>query len=304
MKIYFLSSQPCALSINHAFFGVTDSFERFAELSLADNLFIQFSPQNALPVSFFLTEDIRFRAPEGVEVYFLKDGIALFAKRFHPSDFTLLPITQAQADELQVTVFRQGEVQATFQTTSSFFTATLPPSFSHCSIQFHSGLVFLSSSTELVIFSREGQRLFAERVTEFSVEEDVLSATLPLLDSLGRIARCTYALSKDACTRTSFQLSQSLAHDGSIDSTAIQTELIAFAFFETVLLEGDYLALLSDSLQGKAQDLRAFLGDFIAVVPTDNPLQCGLVKPVGERLFELRYFTVSIENDKIIDFQG
>ena len=38
MKIYFLSSQPCALIIGGAYFGRTGDFERFAEISLQDNL--------------------------------------------------------------------------------------------------------------------------------------------------------------------------------------------------------------------------------------------------------------------------
>ena len=304
MKTYFLSSQPCALTINQAFFGVTDTFERFAELSLSDNLFIQFTPQNALPISFFLTENIRFTAPEGVEVYFLKDGIALYAKHFPPSDFSLHPITQAESDEFRVTVFQQGLVQATFQVKNTFFTATLPPSFINCSIQFHNNLALLSSPLELHIFNRNGKQIFAERVSEYSIHNDELVATLPLLDSLGRVAHCTYQLSEDGCSKTSFTLSQARTHDGSLEHTAIQAELLAFAFFETILLGGDYTAMLCDTLQEKAQALKNFLGEFISVVPTENPLQCGLVKPLSPSIFEVRYFTVTLEGDKICDLQG
>jgi hypothetical protein len=60
MKIYFLSSKPCILTVNGAFFGTVNGFERFAEVSLKDNLFLCFTPENALPVNFFLTENIRF----------------------------------------------------------------------------------------------------------------------------------------------------------------------------------------------------------------------------------------------------
>ena len=304
MKTYFLSSQPCALTINQAFFGVTDGFERFAELTLSDNLFIQFTPQNALPISFFLTEDIRFRAPAGVEVYFVKDGLALYAKDFPPTDFSLRPIAQEKDKNLLVTVFQQGTVQATFQTDSAFFTATLPPSFTHCNILFHVELVFLSSPTELHIFTREGKRVFAERIAEYQVEQDTLSVVLPLSDSLGRYARCTYRLDNNGCERTSFTLSQARAHNGSIEPTAVQTELLAFAFFQTALLGGDCSAFLEDSLRERAEDLRAFLGEFIAVTPTDNPLCCGLIKPVGERIFEARYFSVEMSDGKICDIQG
>ena len=74
MKIYFLSSRPCALTLNDAYFGITDGFERFAEISLKDKLFVRFSPENAQPVSFFLTENIRFDPPTGCDIYLLKDA--------------------------------------------------------------------------------------------------------------------------------------------------------------------------------------------------------------------------------------
>jgi hypothetical protein len=60
MKIYFLASQPCALKIGGTFFGMVNDFERFAEFSLKDNLFVEFIPENALPICFFLNESIRF----------------------------------------------------------------------------------------------------------------------------------------------------------------------------------------------------------------------------------------------------
>ena len=88
MKIYFLSSRPCALTVGGAYFGVTDTFERFAELSLKDNLYAQFSPQGALPIGVFLTEKLRTEPPENCEVYLLKDGAAIYAKDFPPADFT------------------------------------------------------------------------------------------------------------------------------------------------------------------------------------------------------------------------
>lgn len=304
MKTYFLSSQPCALTINQAFFGVTDGFERFAELTLSDNLFIQFTPQNALPISFFLTENVRFTAPAGVEVYFVKDGIALYAKDFPPTDFSLHTIAQEKTGNLLVTVFRQGTVQATFQTDDCFFTATLSPSFTHCDIQFHAGLVFLASPTELYIFTVTGKRVFAERICEYAVNNDVLSVVLPLSDSLGRYAHCEYALTEQSCTRISFKLSQARAQNGSVEPKTVQTELLAFAFFQTVLLGGDFSAFLSDVLQEKSAELCAFLGDFVAVTPTDNPLCCGLIRPIGERIFETRYFTVELHDGKICDIKG
>ncbi len=304
MKTYFLSAVPCALTVNQTFFGVTDLFERFAEIHLADNVFIEFKPQNAQPVAFFLNENIRFQAPEGVEVYFVQDGLLLYAKDFAPSDCTLRPIAQSQADNAVVTVFQQGKIQVNLQTGAGFFNATLPPSFTQCKIAFIDELILLSSPTALHIFNRAGKRVFAEDVSTFHVKNGVLSATLPLLDSLGRYAHVEYALSGGECTRTAFSLSQARTQDGGCEPSAVQAELIAFAFFETVLFGGDYAQFLSENLRKKAEDLRGFLGEFIAVTPTANPYVCGLVQPIGERIYETAYFTVQVENGLICDVQG
>jgi hypothetical protein len=85
MKVYFLSSTPCALRVNNLFFGTTNLFERFAELSLKDGLFIEFVPEGRQAISFFLTEQIRFTPPKGCEVYLLKDGLAIYCINYSQS---------------------------------------------------------------------------------------------------------------------------------------------------------------------------------------------------------------------------
>lgn len=304
MKTYFLSSKPCALTINDAFFGVTDLFERFAEIPLADNVFIRFSPQNGLPRAFFLNENIRFQAPDGVEVYFIQDAIALFAKDFPPADCTLRPVTQSTNADVTVTVFEQGNVQVSIQTPTDFFTDTLPPSFAKCEIAFHERLIFLTSPTQLAVYTRTGKRVFLETVRAYEVQDGVLSATLPLNDALQRQAHCTYQLEDTGLRQTSFSLSQRYAKDGTTNATAIQEELVAFGFFETVRIGGDFTALLSPELQPKAERLRAFLGDFCAVIPTNDACRCGLVKQVGERLYDTAYYTVNVQDGKICDITG
>ena len=96
MKVYFLSSRPCALTLNGAYFGTTDLFERFAEISLKEGIFVCFTPENAQPVSFFLTENIRFQPPKNCQVYLLGDAIALYAYHFPPTDFALRAVAQKE----------------------------------------------------------------------------------------------------------------------------------------------------------------------------------------------------------------
>ena len=304
MKTYFLSSIPCALTINGAFFGVTDLFERFADVHLTDNLFICFTPQNAQPISFFLNDTIRFQAPDGVEVYFVKDGVALFAKDFPPQDYTLRPIAQAQNGQLLVTVFQQGNIQISFQTPAHFCTDVLPRAFSQGEIRFVNDTVLLSAPTHLAVYSSSGKRLFLEEITHFDADGDSLSVTMPLSEVLGRSANCVYQIQKDGLTQISFTLTQARTKNGDADITEIQKELFPFAFFETVRCGGDFTAFLHEELLDKADSLRAFLGEFTAVTPTDDIYTCGLVKRIGERIYETVYYRVSVKDNKICDVTG
>ena len=299
MKIYFLSSMPAALTVNGAYLGIVDGFERFAELALRDNLFIRFEPENALPIGFFLTEQIRFSPPENCEVYLLKDGIAIYARDFPPNDCTLKPITQKREGDCLATVFRQGEVQLALQTQHGAFTAPLPRSFADCELSFHEGLIFVHNENSLAIFTQNGDCVFLETIHSYRVEEQTLTVVLPLLDSLGRKAECTYTLSERGVERISFTLMQERSIHGNP-----REELLAYAFFESVLLGADYACFLHDELAEKAEEIKAFLGKFIAVTVTESPFVCGLVRPKAERLFEVAYYTVEISEGKITDIQG
>ena len=296
MKIYFLSSTPCSLTLNGVYFGLTDRFERFADISLQDRVFVQFSPQNALPIGFFLTEDIRFHPPLGVEIYLLKDGIAVYARDFTPVDFTLKTHAQPRFDNLLVTLFTQGATQISIESEQGFFVKPLPASLASATISQCSALIFIHTETELAVFTKTGDMLFHEQILSFSVENDELFVQIPLSDSLMRVADCTYALSENACTRTNFLLKQATT-----GANEYPDGLLAFAFFESVLLGADYAQFLSEELQTKATEIVQFLGDFLWVVPTDDETECGLVRKIGERLFSVSYFKVELSNGKITD---
>lgn len=304
MKIYFLSSQPCALTVNDAFFGMTDGFERVATLSLQDNLFIRFTPENALPISFFLNENIRFSPPQGCEVYLLAEGIAIYARDFPPNDFSLKIVCQKRFEKHLITVYSQGNLQLSLETPLGFFVATLPPCFCVCDVTFHKETVFLKSPDMLALFTSSGKRLFLEKVLSYQTTEDGFTALLPLSEALGRVADCAYEIKGDELVRTRFSLRQRNTATGETDAGKIRDELLPFAFFESVLVGADYAEMLCDELAPKASEIRAFLGAFIAVTVTKTPNVCGLVRKKGERLFSVEYYSVELEDGKIKDVKG
>lgn len=304
MKIYFLSSRPCALFFNDVYFGVTDLFERFAEIDLRDKLFIRFVPQNAQPLSFFLTEEIRFTPPEGCEVYLLKDGLAVYAKDFAPQHTALRVIAQARFGDNLATVYEQGAIQLALETARGSFLCTLPHAFTQCEIEQHGELFFLRAPDTLCIYTQAGECVFCEKVRTFSVEGNTLRAVIPLCDSLGRVAECSYTLHGEGCERIQYTLKQARTQSGEADENKIRDELIAYAFFESVFIGAEYEEMLADGLKPSASKIKAYLGDFTAVLVTDKAHTCGLVKEKAPRLFEVVYYTVTVENGKITDIQG
>ncbi len=304
MKVYFLSSIPCALTLNGAFFGVTDRFERFAELSLKDNVYALFSPENAQPSGCFLNENLRFSPPDGFELYLLPDGMALYARDFPPRDFTLKTLAQERKNNLLATLFLQGELHLSVEKGGNIALARVSREFACAQIRFIEDFICLTTPEKLALYTVDGECVFCENTREFRVENGVLTALLPLHDSLGREAECSYLLSPNGCERTKITLRQARTETGGTAREELARSLLPFAFFESVLLGLDYAQMLSPQLAEKANDIRAFLGDFVAVVPTKTANACGLVRKKGERLFDVVHFTVDVDEGKIVDIRG
>ncbi len=293
MKIYFLSSQPCALKLGGVYFGRTDSFARSANINPADGVFVEFIPETAQPIAFYLTDAIRDTPPSHCEIYLLRDAIAVYANDFPPRDFTLRPIAQIVDNDRRATLFQQGKIQLCLQTQENFVIATLPPPFAQAELIFSGDFLLVKSPTMLAVLNKNGEILFQETVLSYLLENERLYVRMPLHESLGRYADCTYLLSENSCVRTECKLGQARCER--------PESFLAYAFFESILLGGDIRPLLADDLQEKAESLIEFLGEFTAVLPTDDETCCGLIKRKKERVFEAEYYSVRIENGKISD---
>ena len=313
MKVYFLSSRPCILTLNGAYFGLTDTFERFVDIEPNDNLFAQFTPENGLPLQFFLNEQIRFHPPKGCEIYLLKNGLAVFAKNFPPSDLTLKTIAQERENTTLVTVFRQGDIQVSIERPDGFYLATLPPSFEKTAITFYKEFLLLNSPTELAVLNLQAKLLLLEKIKEFHLEENLLVATLPLSDLFSRTAECKWRLEEGTLTQIGFLITQratlELGFNGKTSEFSstrenIRDEILAYAFFESILIGADYTQFLCDELKEKANSLKDFLGEYSSVALTKNPNVCGLVRKKAERLFEVDEYSVEITNGKITDVRS
>ena len=229
--------------------------------------------------------------------------MAIYARDFPPSDLTLKILRQNRFQKNLATLFYQGDLQLSLQTENGFFISTLPPAFENSELIFESGLLVLKAPNALAVYTLLGERVLLENTLSCLIETGKLTATLPLSDSLGRVANCEWEMSEQGLTRTKCILSQARTANDEKDVERIQTELLPFAFFESILLDANYLSFLSDDLESQAEKLKEYLGEFCAVTLTNNPNVCGLVYKKAERLFEIINYAVSIENDKITDIR-
>ena len=288
---------------------MTDTFERYAELSPQDNLFAEFTPESGQPIRFFLNESVRLNPPDRCEIYLLKDGLAVYAKDFPSTDHTLRVIAQEREGDTVVTVFSQGGVQVSIEGKRGFFLSTLPPSFESCKLQFYEDFALISSPTQFALYNKRGERLLLENYTALSLEEGMLNAILPLSDSLNRSAECSWSLCNSTASQTKFTITQKTEFsltDPAANSAApplLKEGLLPYAFLQSVLLGVDCAHLLSEELQPKAESLKEFLGDYQSVVLTKNPQICGLVRKKSERLFEVDEYFVELQKDKITDIK-
>ena len=304
MKIYFLSAMPCALSVNGCYFGLCDTFERFADLSLKEENYILFQPQGAGAIGFFLTEQIRFSPPKGCAVYLLPDAIAIYAKDFPPVDFTLRPLQQLRDEKTLATLYMQGVLQLSIESEFGFFVSTLPPCFSEATLEFTEELLIVKTQNHLAIFSKKGEKLLQECVLFYERKDTQIHLQIPLSDCLGRMADCKYEIQNGQLIRTQCILSQARTFASAQEPSKLRDELLPFAFFESILLGADYTQFLHESLQEKATALHAFLGDYSAVTMTNNANVCGLVREKQPDLYTVDYYTVERKDGKIIDVKG
>ena len=300
MKIYFLSARPCALFLNGAYFGRTDLFERFAEISAKDGVLAEFIPEHEQPIRFFITEKLRVSPPDGCEVYLLPDGVAVYANDFPPTRTALEVIWQKRLGNALATLFKQGETQLTIEEKGELFLLLLPDSFLPTEIFIVGKLVVLTDKRRLAVFEKMGKRLLFEKITEFRLDGETVFATLPLSDRLQRYAECEWSLSGDTFRQTAFTLKQRTDEK---DETA-KNDLTVYAFFESLLIGANFDDFLSDGFTAKKEELASFLGDFIAVTLTENPNEVGLVYKKAERLFEVKRFRAELENGRIADIKG
>lgn len=285
MQVYFLAERECVLRVNGIHLGIIDLFERSCELTPEDGVTCELIPFDGfLPVSFRFDESFLLQPPPQVQLYYTKNAVAVYCHAFLPSDQTLRVIWQEHFGDALLTLAVQGKVQLYLQTEQAHI-IDLPWAMESCKASLIGDRFLLASDTAFALIGRDGEVLILSEGRVLSADQ-TLKAEIPFRDCLGHTALCEW-------------------ENGKLTSCTIRTQreptsaTTALALFESVLIGADATPFLSEELAKKATDLKEYLGEFISVVLTDDPECVGLVFVRRERIFDVRYYTVELEQGKV-----
>lgn len=285
MRVIFLAEKPCALSVNGVYLGIADGFERTCELEPKDRVFCELKPSGCLPVSFFFDEEFLLDPPPQIRLYFTEGKVAVFAGGFQRADAALSVIWQNRIGGTLLTLCLQGKLQLNMENETGFHLVELPDMLENAKAYPLGDGFLLDGEAGFALIGRGGKTIV---ISEGRVLEKgaALKAEVPFHDSMGHTAVCKWENGRmTECTiRTAHEPTEAT---------------FALAMFESVLVGADYTSFLHDSLLGKADALREFLGNFESVVLTQEPQKVGLVYKRKERIYDVRYFRVELTDGKI-----
>lgn len=301
MRVYFLSYKPAILKLNGLYAGGVDAFERRLELNPDDKLFAEFVPgENLQPVNFFLDRAFFSDPPAFADVYRLGGDALIYIREYGNKDAGVKVILQTRFCGNLVTVFSQGGIYITVEGENYLF-ESLPPSFATCSAQAGAigGLpvLIIRANGRALILSEKGKIIFLNSASLVEAGET--------LKIYAEFETCTAARAE--CEYVFDGTSLKLIKSRTVETRPPEKGILHFAFFESVLCRGDCEKYLTEQLKPRAGELSSYLGGFVGVtVPTEkfyaehgNIPAAGLVYPLKSNLFDVRYFAVDFEDDKI-----
>lgn len=301
MRVYFLSYKPAILKLNGLYVGSIDLFERHIELDIKDSVHAEIVPgENLQPVNFFINEKLLFSPPDFMDVYLMDGEALIFIREFGNKNIKLSVILQQRFYGNLITVFSQGGVYLSIEG-KDYSLIPLPSKFCTASAEekYIAGLPVLaiSSGSALLIISADGKRIFMNDVerAKFADRLEVVTA----------FETCTAAKAEAEYSYDGEKLT--LEKSRTVETRPPEKNILHFAFFESVLTCGDFAQYLDNELKDKANVLKEYLGEFVSVsVPTEkfyaehgNIRGAGLIYPKAANLFEVKYFAVDLEGDKI-----
>ena len=284
MKVYFLSDRLSALTLNGVYLGMIDGFERSVQLNPDDNVYVEIAPALYHPLRFTINQDFLFAPPPNINLYYTENGVAVYAFGFCREDQTLAVLHEEQLGTAHLTLYRQGEVALRYENGKTHV-IPLDDRFERCEIKEIKDGYLLTGDGAFLLLGRNGKVLVRSEGEVLEAGER-LKAEIPFHDSMGHTVISEW-------------------REGKLVSSSIRAKhspteaTYALALFECVNIGVDPAPYLHEKIRDKADSLKEFLGDYRSVLLTDSPQRVGLIYRRKERVFDVRYFQITLEDGKI-----
>ena len=309
MRVYFTSSVPCALKLNGIFLGVCDDREKFTDITPEEEIFAEFVPADGglLSANCILNKSFFQSPPDFCDLYLYDCGAHIHIREFSEKPGNLNVIDQKRINGVLVTPFHNGGIHLSLESEKDFFTEQLPPQARYAEISSLTlngrnliSLVIPEEADSILLIYDKTRPLFKNRVSKFEIK-DTLCADFAFRDTAGHIAHSEWKLGEEGFTLDSYTVQETnqVNHE--------DERLIPYLFFEALLVHGDFIRYLSPELAERKDELHDYLGKFTGVcIPPSvfylahgNINAVGLICPKSENIFEIRFFSATIENGKI-----
>lgn len=302
MRVYFLSERPAALKLNGAYMGLIDSFEKFVEMGEGQKILAEAVPDaEYMPVNFFIDEKFFSAPPDFTEVYLTEGDAVIYISRYTKRDGEIKVIAQTQFCGGQYTLFTNGGRVYLNCEKDGCKLYPLSAGFENATLREDAvggrPVLLAEGKGCLAAVSEEGKRVFYNPAESWECG-DKLTVNVAFNTCADCRGVCTFGYDG-----TAMRLEKSVTKE----SVAPDERVLHFAFFESVLTRGNFAKYLADDLKGMADNLPDFLGGFVDVtIPYSRFYQrhgdlkaAGLVYPVADNLFKVKYYAVDLTDGKI-----
>lgn len=314
MRIYFTSCEPCALRLGGVYAGFCAAHEQFAEFSPSDRVIAEFFPENAelSPLSFLADEKFFSSPPDFADVYDFGCGALIHIKHFYPRVRGIRLLTQMREGGFLVTLYKDAFLQVAAEGNGSFFTRALPYSVRSAKLfPLRAGKTTLLAVQEetdkkesFLMLTNGAELLFEGRVLSVTGGE-YIETEQAFYDLAGHVAKSSWEAGAEGLRLVRYDVR---AREG-FSPSAINENLLPFAFFQAVRARADFKAYLSDELIARADKLLRYLGNFSGVLipPSVFYLKYGKINAVGllfaekQNLFRVRFFETPVKDGKIVN---
>ena len=290
MRVYFLSEKQSALFLGGVYLGLVDGFERSTQLNPDDGIFCEIAPPNGyLPVRFRFDGNFLLDPPPNVNLYFTENAVCVYCFGFLSENQTLRVLFQKRIGGTLFTLYRQGTLQLNVENETGFHIVPLSDAFEECNIIPYGHDFLVEGDGAFLLLSYDGKTVVKSEGKVLDAG-DTLRAEVPFHDSMGHSAVCEWKNGElvSSAIRTAFEPSEAT---------------FALALFESALIGADCTPFLADNLLEKADALKEFLGDYRSVVLTGEQDKVGLVYERKERVFDVRYYRISVESCKVTNIK-